>query len=156
MKKSAVSKLPSRLIEDRDYWCQRWRQARRFRVNLAAIKWCNWWHEHLDWQGRCRASRFERQRLIRLVLLVLNRAQRELAAQPVPFQLFAGIVPHDPGADAVFVHTPNPYSDFPLVFESYVFGATVPPRLLGLLDPERYLIGVTVSEGRESYLIFPR
>lgn len=137
----------SRSAEELAYWRGLWRKARGFAVDLADKGWCNYWHQHFDWYGRGKRSRFEHRKHIRPLMHTFARVQRELARQATPCQVFVRIYPSDPGSDAVYVHTPNPYSEFPDPFADCRFIDTVPPLLMGLVTLERYRIGVSECDG---------
>lgn len=142
--------------DERKYWRLLWRKARRTTINLPGKKWCDYWHMHFDMEGRGQRSRFEHRKHIRPLMLAFARAKSELAHQATPYQIFACIDPSDPGSNALFVHTPNPQTDFPAVFEEYEFTATCPPLLMGLIDIRQYQIGFLTRQGKTHYLVVAR
>lgn len=140
-----------------EYWRRLWRKARRFAIDLPGKKWCDLWHTHFDWDSRGRRSRFEHRKHIRPLMFALARANTELASQSTPYQLFACIYPTDPGSDALYVHTPNPQSEFPATFEEYQFTDACPPLLMGLVDVDRYKVGISKKiQGGSYYAVIPR
>lgn len=125
-------------------------------VNLTDKKWCDYWHIHLDREGRGERSRLEHRKHIRPLMLAFARARSELANQLTPHQVFVCIHPSDPGSDALFVHTPNPQTGFPATFEGCEFMNACPPLLMGLVDIERWKVGVSKFRGETVYTVLPR
>ena len=146
----------SRCTDEVKYWRELWRKARRFSINLPEKEWCNYWHQHFDWHSRGKQSRFEYRKHIRPLMFAFARAQHELSNQPKPYQVFVRIYPADPGSDALYIHTPNPHSEFPETFDDCQFIGVVPPLLMGLVNMERYKIGVSKYEGDKWYTVIPK
>jgi len=146
----------NRTNEELKYWRILWRKARRLAINLPDKKWCDYWHMHFDWDSRGKRSCFEHRKHIRPLMFALAKTKGELARQPTPYQVFACIYPSDPGSDALYVHTPNPQTEFPAQFENCLFTDVCPPLLMGLVDLERYKIGVSKSQSDMYYTVIPR
>jgi len=138
------------------YWHNLWRRARRFRVDLPHKKWCDYWHTHFDWESRGLRSRSEHRKHIRPLMHAFARAKNELKDHAQPSQIFACIYPSDPGSDGLYVHTPNPNSSFPTVFDKCRFTDACPPLLIGLVDMRLYQIGISTVENDVAYTILPR
>ncbi len=47
----------------------------------------------------------------------------------------------DSGQDAVYVHTPNPHTEFPYGFEDVAWGVEAPPLFDGVFDPALFDLG---------------
>lgn len=146
----------SKANDELKYWRLLWRKARRIVINLPDKKWCDYWHAHFDWESRGKRSRFEHRKHIRPLMFAFARAKNELANQLTPYQVFVCIYPSDPGLDALYVHTPNPQTEFPVAFEKYQFTDACPPLLMGLVDIERCKVGVSKYEGDTCYTVIPR
>ncbi len=142
--------------EEGKYWRDVWRKARGFAVHLSKKDWCNYWHQHFCWSSEGIKNRFEHRKHIRPLMQAFARTQRELADQTMPYQVFVCINPIDPSMDALYVHTPNPHSAFPVTFDDCRFIDTLPPLLMGLVNTERYKIGVSESGRDKWYTIIPR
>ncbi len=139
-----------------EYYRKLWRRAHNFRVNLPRKKWCDYWHTHFDWDGLGNLSTLHRRRHLKALFHAFGRAQRELAAQPTPYQVFVNISRRDSMADALYVHTPNPNAqNFPVNLESERFLTRVPPLLTGCVDLKRYRIAYQTDEKNTLYTVFP-
>jgi hypothetical protein len=138
------------------YWRGVWKAARTLHVDISGDGWCNYWHQHFDWDSRGKCSRFEHRKHIRPLMRAFSRVQCELAHQDKPHQVYVCIYPTDPGSDALYVHTPNPHSAFPAQFEDLKFISALPPLLMGLVSLDRYQIGVSECDGDKWYTIIPR
>ena len=141
--------------EELKYWRNTWSRARRFMIDLPDKKWCDYWHTHFDWESRGMRSRSQHRKHIRLLMLAFARAKNELKGQAQSFQVFACIYPSDPGSDALYIHTPNPYSAFPASFDDCKFPNICPPLLMGLVDIGRYRIGISGHGSDVTYTILP-
>ena len=152
-----MRKLPFRRAwptqPDAPYYAGIWRKARSFKADMARKRWCDLFHQHLDWDGFGNLSWRHRRRHLAVLLHAFRRAQVELASFPGPYQVFASITPDDSANDAVYVHTPNPNgTPFPMV----PFGkriSTLPPLLAGRLDQERYQVFRHGSGSSATYTI---
>lgn len=123
------------------YYRQLRRKVRTFRVDLPKKKWCDLWHDHFDWNGVGNHSAIDRKKHLSALFYAFRLAQRELAAQSIPYQIFLNISCLDSGSDALYVHTPNPNStEFPIVFEGGIYLTDVPPLLMGGVDLNCYHI----------------
>ncbi|MGZ5818432.1 MAG: hypothetical protein ACXWJD_06760, partial [Burkholderiaceae bacterium] len=108
------------------YWRGVWKKARTLHVDITGENWCNYWHQHFDWDSRGKRSRFEHRKHIRPLMRAFARVCSELEKQDKPHQVFVGIYPSDPGSDALYVHTPNPHTEFPAQFEELKLITTLP------------------------------
>jgi len=149
--------LPMRRRNDeRKYWKAIWRKARRMAINLPDKKWCDYWHTHFDFESSGMRSRCEHRRHIRPLMRAFARVQCELASQSMPYQVYACIFPSDSGSDALYVHTPNPQTEFPVAFDESRFAGKVPPLLMGLVNLDSYNICISESKGCAWYTVIPR
>ncbi len=125
---------------DRAYYVKVWREARSFKVDIARKKWCDYFHQHFDWDGLGNKSWLDRRRHLAALLHAFRRAQIELMRFEGEYQVFASVSPADSMNDAVYVHTPNPnQTSFPMT----PYGEEVsnlPPLLAGRLDLSRYRV----------------
>jgi hypothetical protein len=141
---------------ERKYWRKLWREVRGFRINLPDKQWCNYYHQHFDWDSRGAKSRLEHRKHIRLMMHAFARARVELASQETPYQLWAQIHPSDPGSDAIYVHTPNPHTEFPMGDSDERSVSLVPPLMMGLVCLKSYRLVVCESESSKWYVVSPR
>lgn len=125
---------------DADYYASLWREARSYRVDMARKRWCDFSHQHFDWEGFGDRSWRDRRRHLAVLLKAFRRAQVELSSFRGEYQLFASITPGDSGGDAVYVHTPNPNgTPFPMVPNGERI-SQLPPLLAGRIDMMRYQV----------------
>jgi hypothetical protein len=144
-------------IPDQKYYRALARKARLFRVDLVRRKWCDLWHDHFDWKGFGNRSPFHRRKHLVALCQAFRRAQRELAAQPMPYQVFINISRNDSGSDALYVHTPNPNeTKFPIDFGQYKILSKAPPLLAGRFNLEDYCIYTQSNEENTWYTVVPR
>jgi hypothetical protein len=138
---------------DAAYYVGIWRNARRYKVDMARKRWCDLSHQHLDWDGFGNTSWRDRRRHLAALLHAFRRAQVELASFSGEYQLFVSVTPDDSGNDAVYIHTPNPnQTPFPMV----PLGERVsnlPSLLAGRIDKERYEVFRYGSGASATYTI---
>ena len=146
----------TRYAEERKYWRNIWNGARRILIDMPGMKWCDYWHIHFDWESRGKHSRHEHRRHIRPLMHAFARAQGELRRQSTPYQIFVCIHPSDPGSDALYIHTPNPQTEFPVKFNDCRFSNSIPPLLMGLVNAGRYEIGISEHKGSIWYTVIPK
>lgn len=140
-----------------EYYRKLWRKAHTFRVDLPRKKWCDYWHDHFDWDGVGNQSKLDRRRHLKALFHAFGRAQRELAAQPAPYQVFVNISRDDSMSDALYVHTPNPNAqNFPTDFAQRIFLSRVPPLLTGCVDLTRYRIAYQTDGKNTWYTVIPK
>lgn len=138
---------------DPTYYKQMWKKARSYQVGMAKKVWCDYSHQHLDWNGLGNRSWLDRRRHLAALLHAFNRAQRELLGFSGPYQVFASVTPADSASDAVYVHTPNPNgTPFPMK-PLGVRVSSLPPLLAGRIDPSRYEVFRHGSGPSASYTI---
>jgi hypothetical protein len=139
--------------DSHEYWRKIWRNARTVRVELEKTGWCDQWHMHLDLNGRGNINRTEHRRHLKPLFTAFYRVQHELRGASVPCQVFLSIHPKDAGSDALYVHTPNPQSEFPLDFSYCSFVDYIPPLLMGLLQQDRYRIGACGNGDEQCFIV---
>ncbi|WP_457393402.1 hypothetical protein [Roseateles sp. P5_E1] len=125
---------------DRAYYVAIWRKARSYKVDMARKQWCDYSHQHFDWDGLGNKSWLDRRRHLAVLLHAFRRAQVELTSFEDAYQVFASVKPADSASDAVYVHTPNPnqtpYPMTPLGEEVL----SLPPLLASRIDLSRYRV----------------
>lgn len=92
------------------------REAEAFTIDPVERRWFNLWHYHLDHASRNFGHRRWRYRLEAFggLSAVFNTIARAKEKFPIPFQLWISLSGRDPVEDAVYLHTPNPHTEFPL------------------------------------------
>jgi len=130
-------------------------RARRFKINIERKLWCNMWHTHFDWKGFGNISRFHRNRYLQVLFRCFCSVRAELKGLSRPYQVFITIHERDSGQDALFVHTPNPHTTFPVVFSEHEFVDFVPPLLSPHVNLGQCRIGRFVGGDGMSYVVMP-
>jgi hypothetical protein len=120
---------------------------------MARKRWCDYSHQHFDWDGFGNRSWLDRRRHFAALLHAFRRAQVELSTYPGEYQVFVCVTPDDSASDAVYIHTPNPNkTPFPMV----PLGEQVtnlPSLLASRLDLTRYRVFRHGSGASASYTI---
>jgi hypothetical protein len=107
---------------------------------MARKRWCDYSHQHFDWDGFGDRSWIDRRRHLAVVLHAFRRAQAELSHFHGEYQVFASVTPGDSASDAVYIHTPNPNrTPFPMVPTGNPV-SHLPPLLAGRIDLTRYQV----------------
>lgn len=72
----------------------------------------DFWHLHVDFDGDGNKDWRTRKKFIDEHLNAFEYLKTKLASYPHPFQLWIGIDEDDSSQDGVYVHSPNPNSDY--------------------------------------------
>lgn len=75
--------------------------------------WCNYAHQHFDWRGYGDICWKERKEHLDILFKHFSMIEHRLKNVERPFQMFAILHLNDSGQDALFFHTPNPYTEYP-------------------------------------------
>lgn len=76
--------------------------------------WFNLAHEHFDWSGYGNISWKEHREHLNVLFDNFSTIEQRMKGINRPIQLFAVIHVNDSEQDALYFHTPNPYSDYPI------------------------------------------
>jgi hypothetical protein len=106
-------------------------KSRQFNRVLDEEDEFNYCHWHLDWDGIGDFSPEIRLITLEAHLQVFGVLAKTAADMRKPFQLFLSLAREDAGQDAVYMHTPNEYTDFPADFDDVAWGL---PELEALLS----------------------
>jgi hypothetical protein len=93
-------------------------QAAAFSLHTSPDNWWSYWHQHVDWAGRGNLGARHRHHYLLALALIFKRIASASHRIATPFQLFILLDGDDAGQDAVYLHSPNPNSDFPLVLST--------------------------------------
>lgn len=88
------------------------REAEAFRIEPTSESWWNLWHRHLENSGH-RRWRYRLESIKGLSLMFRTIAQAKERFH-TPFQLWIKLSGKDPYGDSVYLHTPNPHTEFPI------------------------------------------
>ena len=136
-----------------------WDKMRGYAVNsfsdLDPSEWFDYWHCHIDWQGKGDKQPENREASISLGYEILNIAEEFKKNVSGPIQSWWYI--HEQSyEDAVYLHSPNDNgSPFPYEFEGVNWGQNDNELLSKLVDPARFKIGAMVNEYGTTYVVTP-
>jgi hypothetical protein len=72
----------------------------------------DFWHIHVDFRGDGNKDWTTRKKFMDEQLKAFEYLKTRLADYPRPFQLWVGVDEDDSSQDGVYIHTPNPNSDY--------------------------------------------
>jgi hypothetical protein len=131
---------------------RRCRQIQRnlddFGLYLDDDSWYNIYHLHLDWKGITDYSVRNRRSYIKWYLLFLDKIEALTEGDSKPFQAWILLDSGFGSADAVYFHTENPHSQFPLKFDDFEWDIQPNDLLRGLIDLDKYDLGRCQYNGR--------
>lgn len=123
--------------------------------------WCNLSHQHFDWKGYGDVRWKERKVHLSVLFKHFSIIADYLSNQKRPYQMFAILHLRDSGQDALFFHTPNPYSDFPYKAAKYSLGIICSrnsPLIVFLRELENQGFSILTSpkdwDNQESFIVF--
>lgn len=99
--------------------------------------WFNLWHKHIDRYGISRKSGRSRRQHEEALMILLENVANQMKGRGIPYQVWAQIWSRESENNAVFIHTPNPITKFPIPFVDvvwqhqagrYTYGTTVMGR----------------------------
>ncbi len=94
------------------------------------------WHYHADWRGWGNLSWNYRRRYLEALVIVYKRIATVGPSLGTPFQSWIMLSGNDAGTDATFLHTPNPYTRFPVGLGVVDWGRSLPEAGLERLLPD--------------------
>ena len=72
----------------------------------------DFWHLHVDFNGKGNKNWETRKKFIDKQLKLFDYLKTKLKSYPNQFQLWIGIDEEDSSQDGLYIHTPNPNSDY--------------------------------------------
>ncbi|MCY7565756.1 hypothetical protein P9186_19680 [Bacillus safensis] len=131
-----------------------WEEVNTCDLKLDRDSWFYFWHTHLDFFGVGENSLKIRREHIKAHIVLYHRLLKQLESFEKPYQTWICIHEHDPGLDAVYVHTPNPYdSYFPHKVEELEWNCKLPHTFKDLIDLHQFDVSYDQSECGEVYYI---
>ena len=131
------------------------REARDFVVKTSPGDWWNLWHYHADWPGWGNLRWRYRRHHINALAIVFGKIAASAGDLPQPFQLWVSLEGGDSGGDAVYLHSPNPHSEFPVVLADVEWGVGLPDA--GIAEAfSRWPLRVGVHTGLRDDITPPR
>lgn len=102
---------------------------------FSSDSWFDFWHVHLDFDGRGNSSLKIRKAHVRALLHLMNKLDKALHTWGQPYQIWIELSRLDAGLDAVFIHTRNPNDDnFPCNVPSLTESVGPLPDYLQTID----------------------
>jgi len=117
------------------------RAIKDFNIDFSNENWYNGWHQHLDIKGLSDISVKHRKIHLSYYLKLLDKIELLTKDSTKEFQTWIFIDGEWGGYDAIFIHTQNPHSDFPMNFNDGEYNVELPEFLNGLFDSSKYRIG---------------
>ena len=101
--------------------------AASFNADLTG--WSNLAHWHVDWNGRGNVSWQARKAHLAALFTMFQRLLDQLAVHEEPSQCWLLIDATNSANDALYLHTPNPHTPFPMELTGIDWNAEVPATL---------------------------
>ena len=136
-----------------------WDKMRGYAINsfsnLDSSGWFDYWHCHIDWQGKGDKCPENRESSMALGYEILNMAEEFKSKVSGPIQSWWFI--HEQSYDdAVYLHSPNRNdSPYPYDFEGVEWGKNDNEALSKLVDLKQYKIGTMVNEHGTTLVVTP-
>ncbi|WP_339135779.1 MAG: hypothetical protein WGN25_18875 [Candidatus Electrothrix sp. GW3-4] len=112
--KITPSLLPKRKVRGLGrYYRQLMSKAENFSIIAEPDHWFNYWHSHIDQNGSSNKSWKNRRKHIQALFAMFHRIVHETNLLEIPFQIWLCLYEKNGYDDAVYLHTPNPHSEFP-------------------------------------------
>ena len=115
-------------------------KSHTFSVKISPSDWFYYSHEHRDWNGIGGIGPLIHRRTLEAHANVFRAYALALVDFQKPFQLWISLDQECTGQDAVFVHSANPYSEFPAIFDDVSWGLPALEAVLSEWLPEFELI----------------
>jgi len=146
--------MMKKLRGKRRYFKNLWSLVENYQLHVENDSWYDLWHRHLDFRGLGNCSLKVRREHIKAHIVLYSNFLRQLESFNKPYQSWICIHEEDSGADAVYVHTPNPnINDFPIKFDFIKWDCKVPDSFSDLIDFNKYKVGYYESEYEQIYYI---
>ncbi|MGJ8674265.1 hypothetical protein [Rubritalea sp.] len=82
---------------------------------------------------------------------LFRRYAQKLEKLTLAHQLFISIAKDDAGCDAVYIHSPNPHSEFPIIFDDTSWGT---PDLQSIFSDFLPDYAIIAGEGLHNYVVY--
>lgn len=136
------------------YFKRLWSLVEGYQLHTDEVSWYDFWHRHLDFSGLGNSSLKIRREHIKAHIALYSKLLQQLESLNKPFQTWVCIHEEDSGADAVYVHTPNPNAnDFPVNFKFIKWNCKLPTTINDLIDEDEFNVGYYESEIERVYYI---
>ena len=135
------------------YWSKMRNCAVKSFSDLDTEGWFDWWHYHIDWEGKGDKRAENREASLSLGYEVLQMAEEFKSNVSGPIQCWWFI--HEQSQDdAVYMHSPNENgSPFPFDFKGVTWGEHDNEVLSSLVDISLFKTGKMVNEYGTTYVV---
>jgi hypothetical protein len=93
------------------------REVQMAKLDLNQDSWYSYWHHHLDWHGLGSNSGKWFAFFVNQFHLLHYKYFEQIKEQEFKAQLWLTFDPSDFGQSGIYIHSPNPNTDFPYVFK---------------------------------------
>jgi hypothetical protein len=119
--------------------------------------WYNMWHVHAEGKGVSNLSLKHRRSHIKELLSFMNVIEEHSRKTKLPFQTWIHIDAESGNCDSLFIHTPNPHTEYPYVITTkYYKEPIIDSKLLGMIDEQYYEVMKIDTIYGQNYLIAKR
>lgn len=121
--------------------------------DLDPTSWFDYWHCHVDWEGKGNKRPENREATIALGLEIFEMVEEFKQRVEGPIQSWWFI--HEQSyEDAIYLHSPNENdTPYPYDFKGVQWGATASDYLNGLLSNSKYKVGTLKNEYGTTYVV---
>ena len=128
-------------------------KAKKFTVTISPSNWFHYSHEHWDWDGIGGTGSLIHGLTLEAHTHIFRAYAEALRDFPKPFQLFLSVELNPTGQDAVYLHSPNPNSEFPALFQDVSWGI---PELESLLSQWLREFDLVVGKRGWNYVVYAK
>jgi len=103
------------------------RQVAKEKISTLPTDWYDWWHTHIDWDGKGNLGRWHRRQHLKMLFKCYQNIKYQIDKSNFTSQVFMLISNSDSSQDAVYVHTENPNgTEYPEKFSGVQWNITPP------------------------------
>jgi len=130
------------------------RQVAKEKISTLPTDWYDWWHTHVDWDGKGNLGRWHRRQHLKMLFKCYQNIKCQIDKSNFTSQVFMLISNSDSSQDAVYIHTENPNgTEYPEKFSGVQWNIKVPALLKGLNIPKHLQLGVQENNGELWYYL---
>ncbi|MDA1477480.1 hypothetical protein [Bacillus changyiensis] len=121
------------------YFRNLWDIIESFDLEIDNESWFNFSHTHLDFYAVGEHTIKIRREHIKAHIALYDVILKQLETFGKPYQSWICIHKNDPGLDAVYIHSPNPYNNcFPYKNEELNWACEIPKTFKDLIDLDKF------------------
>ncbi|MCD1260240.1 hypothetical protein B5M42_015620 [Paenibacillus athensensis] len=128
----------------------------KFHFDQDGSSWYNHWHIHLDWEGITETSVKHRRSHFKKYIDLLKKVDEQSRNSNVDFQCWIFLDANSGSCDAIYLHTKNPHSEFPLRTTGIQWGVMPPALIQDVIDAAEYEVGCQKEGDFYQYYIYKR